>query len=312
MSETRIQFCRTEAGITEEADLSLAQILNHLMEAAQALKTYQRNSKQLRETYLETLAENIVLHRAPHLYSDNLSSVRKERTAATIKQLIAREQKRRTYWKLRKLLNPTESLGLHKIDIPDARASDPSFGNPNHPKTWTGPWLTVTEPTKIATIIKDINRQQYHQAHSTPFGSGPLADLVSRARDTPVANKLIQDDIPKEIPLDTPSEVQRIVQILAREYPTTHSSSMISDKEFSATYRVAKEATSSSPSGLHIGHYKAAVQDPILASLHAMMMSHFSGGDGTRSVDEGYRNNVTKITRQLQVSSPSDNGSFRE
>jgi hypothetical protein len=103
------------------------------MEAAQALKTYQRNSKQLRETYLETLAENIVLHRAPHLYSDNLSSVRKERTAATIKQLIAREQKRRTYWKLRKLLNPTESLGLHKIDKPDARASDPSFGNPNHP-----------------------------------------------------------------------------------------------------------------------------------------------------------------------------------
>jgi hypothetical protein len=48
---------------------------------------------------------------------------------------------------------------------------------------------------------------------------------------------------------------------------------LINEEDVTATYRVAKESTSSSPSGRHIGHYKAAVKDPTLASLHATMMS---------------------------------------
>jgi hypothetical protein len=40
-----------------------------------------------------------------------------------------------------------------------------------------------------------------------------------------------------------------------------------------ASYRVAKESTSSSPSGRHIGHYKASLADPTLVSLHTTMIS---------------------------------------
>jgi hypothetical protein len=36
---------------------------------------------------------------------------------------------------------------------------------------------------------------------------------------------------------------------------------------------MSKEATSSSPSGRHIGHYKAIIKDPVLVSLHTAMMS---------------------------------------
>jgi hypothetical protein len=68
-------------------------------------------------------------------------------------------------------------------------------------------------------------------------------------------------------------ETYRILQTLATEQPTLPASNTITVQEFRDSYRVAKEKTSSSPSGRHIGHYKAALEDTVLVPLHATMMS---------------------------------------
>ncbi len=46
---------------------------------------------------------------------------------------------------------------------------------------------------------------------------------------------------------------------------------VITDEEFISTYKVTGEATSSSPSGRHVGHY--IINDPSLVFLHASMIS---------------------------------------
>lgn len=66
--------------------------------------------------------------------------------------------------------------------------------------------------------------------------------------------------------------MERVLETLVRDYPTMPGSTVILDKEFIATYREAKESTSSSPSGRHIGHYKAVLKDPSLVALHATIM----------------------------------------
>jgi len=58
------------------------------------------------------------------------------------------------------------------VDIPDPSADDPILGDPNHPATWKGPWISITAPNKIAKIVTKANNKQYHQAHLTPVGTG--------------------------------------------------------------------------------------------------------------------------------------------
>jgi hypothetical protein len=60
---------------------------------------------------------------------------------------------------------------------------------------------------------------------------------------------------------------------MTKQTPENHGSATISFDEFVQTYTVADENTSSSPSGRHIGHYKAILKHPSLATLHAKMMS---------------------------------------
>jgi hypothetical protein len=140
------------------------------------------------------------------------------------------------------------------------------------PKSWTGPWKTITNPEDIAKVIIEMNRKQYHQAHGTPFGSGILANMVGHAGDSPITETLLAGEM-HPLPQDILPESRHVLQTLATPYPMTTRTTQIEEEEFMASCRVAKESTSSSPSGRHIGHYKASLADPNLVALHTTMMS---------------------------------------
>ena len=103
-----------------------------------------------------------MLDQAPSLAYDSAQHVKAERVANQIHQLISREKKRSLLQKLGRLLQTNGPKWLSKIDIPDTAARNPKFGNPTVPKTWKGPWQSVTHPTAIAEIACRINTEQYH------------------------------------------------------------------------------------------------------------------------------------------------------
>jgi hypothetical protein len=110
---------------------------------------------------------------------------------------------------------------------------------------------------------------------NTPFGSGPLANTIGCNADTVAAKALVEGKLPTGVLSSLLPETIRILQTFATPSTTLPASTnaIISDEDCIPTFRAASEATLSSPSGRHIGHYKAAVQDPRLVSLHAKMMS---------------------------------------
>ncbi len=86
-----------------------------------------------------------------------------------------------------------------------------------------------------------------------------------------MAGRLLPPDLLESQLPDT----ERILGTLARLYPTVQldAPATIADTEFITEYKVTKESTSSSPSGRHVGHYKAILDDPTLVNLHSIMMS---------------------------------------
>jgi hypothetical protein len=70
-------------------------------------------------------------------------------------------------------------------------------------------------------------------------------------------------------------ETHTILSTLSQ--PLQHSNqelhNIITTQQFISTYKAMNEATSSSPSSRHLGHYKVATKYDHLASLHAKMMS---------------------------------------
>jgi len=274
---SRLQVLQDQAGLTPDQaiNISATQILEHLQAAATTLRQYQKRHRELRATYLEGLAEAIVLDRSPNLEHSSVAHVKEERVSSQIRHLLKRENLRRMFRKIKRILKPVSNLGLSKIDIPDPDASSASFGDPSDPKQWKGPWVTVTKPTDIALVVRDINQKQYHQAHVTPFGTGPVADAFGRRGDTTQADLLLQGIVPPSL-ADTPMlpETRSILNTIATEFPVVAAQSgVITQEEFISAYKVTHENTSSSPSGRHIGHYKVAASDPTLAQLHSRMMS---------------------------------------
>jgi hypothetical protein len=266
---------RRKAGIpASDTNMTRQEIIENLREAIKDLKTKQSNHVQLRKQYLEELVEYLVLKRGniDPLDTEKLNKAK----AKQVQALINRERKKRMYRKINYTLSDqNDNRGrLCRINVPASIPLEPYPVGPD-PKTWDGPWVAITDPWLIAKYVCAQNVRQYNQAANTPFGSGYLGKCVGQTALTEAAEAILNGSFRPDTSEDLLPETMDILNTSGSPLPIQQNSttSSISPEEFSNTYRIVKETTSSSPSGRHVGHYKAATKDPILTELHSTMMS---------------------------------------
>jgi len=161
------------------------------------------------------------------------------------------------------------------VDIPHSQDKEP-FPVGLDPKTWTGPWQTITDPATIAKHVCAANTRQYHQAHKTPCGMEPLASHLGYKAEMSGSEDIIQGrGIPSEINSTLLPETAAIFHTLTTLANLNHPkvNTQITPEQFKSCYKLMDKRTSSSPSGRHIGHYKVAIFSEELTQLHSNMMS---------------------------------------
>jgi len=277
ISDELINRARKLANISNlPSSLSLPELIQCLISARQSQKALQKDSHTLRQNYLTSLAEALVLKRAPYLSTDPKYDEKLTRcTAKEVKRLVQLEHKRHLYWMIGRQLGDDYANrdGLTRVDVPAPIAASDDLSIVD-PKQWKGPWVSITDPQEIAKHVCAVNTKQYNQAQNTPFGYGHLLqqfgmNLEGKAADDPLQGSFSVD--PEVNPLP---ETHRMLKCLSIPLENcTLLPTIITPEEFQSTCSIVKERTSSSVSGRHVGHYKAAAQDDNHSSIHAAMMS---------------------------------------
>ncbi len=178
------------------------------------------------------------------------SSSRSDQSQAKIIRRIKRaEALKRLFETVNRARNSNVRQGVTRLEIPKHPQDDP--------KNCTD-WQIVDIPTEIVEHLQKRNRQHFGQEHGTPFTIPPLSDVLPFTGDGQGANDILSGvwDHP-----ELSDSVRILLQHLqvTEDMESTPSNAAVSDKEFVGKLKVWKETTTTSPSGVHLGHYKALI-----------------------------------------------------
>ena len=175
-------------------------------------------------------------------------------------QALQKNEASRKAWSTMKFLKTGQNTrqSLNRIDIPDSWPN-PTDYDPSEkiqdPKQCTS-WKTITNPDDIEYYIRIRNRGHFGQAHGTPFTERPLLDEINWAADTITSSEILQGH--KQI--DTIASIPQCQALLDACHAATELNVLPADiniNDFKGKIKKWRESTTTSPSGRHLGRYKA-------------------------------------------------------
>ncbi|KAI2488890.1 hypothetical protein MHU86_25944 [Fragilaria crotonensis] len=235
--------------------------LNH---ATKAFRKAQRNSTELRIQSYEDLIKTYMLDEDP---STKTTSQRK---AKELLNTIQHETCRKKFGNLRSVLKPTTTSSLSSILVPRQLTQLPSTepGQTVHEILRNTPpeelhWETVIDRTDIERQLLNYNRETFRAAAASPCGQGLIYNAITFTGLSTEATKVLQGMVPPEWYGDD----QVLKEFLASFTIPHHIANVepiditISEEDVRRGFRGWRESTTTSPSGRHLGHYKALIQD---------------------------------------------------
>jgi hypothetical protein len=131
--------------------------------------------------------------------------------------------------------------------------------------------MEYQDQQSVERIIMENIAARFHLTECTPAMQEPLLSDLGYLGDTDAAQCILEGTYvcPPEVDDYTHALIdghQRASNIAVDDMIDTN----ITKEDFQAYWKKAKECTSSSISGLHFGHYKAASHNSTLSEMHAV------------------------------------------
>ncbi|KAI2491604.1 hypothetical protein MHU86_22948 [Fragilaria crotonensis] len=168
--------------------------------------------------------------------------------ARLLRRLKRNEKVKRVCEKIKAARNQGQPRGVTRLEIPSPPTADP--------KTCTE-WQTIDIPSEIVENLQQRNRHHFGQAHGSPFTIDPLASDLGFCGDTSLADELLAGQY--RIDPQANASLHLLIQHLkmTHEIATMETYPTVSLEEFQGKLKAWRESTTTSPSGMHLGHYKA-------------------------------------------------------
>jgi hypothetical protein len=215
-------------------------------------------------------------------YQDDVDPQTKDesmRKAKILRNTIEGECIRQVFGNLRKVVKPSETSSLSQLMVPANTALDSELRSSYRITQETSNdeilWETVVDRNDIDHHLLQYNRDSFRAASSSPCGHGVIHDALTFSSLSPESEALLAGTIPDDWCRGDNHLREFLASFVIPPQVKSHDNipTVISEDDILHGFKGWKESTSTSPSGRHLGHYKALIQHPTLLKCFAQFMN---------------------------------------
>ena len=203
------------------------------------------------------------------------------RKAKLVRNTIAGESTRHIYRNIRQVLKPTAVSSLSTILTPqqvsqsDTAAASSAYRILQDSSPDDLLWDTVVERDKLEEQIPLYNKDSFRAAAESPCGHGVIHDALTFTSLSPEAKELLQGAVPSHWHGHDNVLRQFLASFVIPEHVKSRPEipTAVLENDVLKGFKTWKETTSTSPSGRHLGHYKALICHPILLRCFSKFMN---------------------------------------
>lgn len=256
--------------------LPISRIRERFNQATRLFRKCQRSSTDLRLKTYQDLLDSYEEDTNPNTQSES------NRKAKIVQKTISGEICKTTFRHISQVVKPSTNASISKLLIPrrwtDANTPLPSTEIYSFLQTTDQSdllWETILERSEIEKHLLNYNRKSFRAASESPCGHGVVHDAITFSSLSHEALELLAGTVPSEWHGDDDILREFLASFTIPPTVTDHGDILteVSEEDICRGFKTWSETTSTSPSGRHLGHYKALVQEPTLLRCFSRFIS---------------------------------------
>ena len=216
-----------------------------------SLRTAQHRLKRAEKNYKKY--KKIALRLRHEFLCDREDLAQTTKAAREIRNIRRNEETRNSWRAINRSKGKSFSKGISQVEM-----------------EVDGEWKTVTERNQVEPAIMANNSKRFNLTLTTPLMSRHSVNKFGYLAETADAHKLLNGQHTHDPNLD--EFTNKFLSFISRHSSGDRLSGEVTRDQFVYCWRSAREKTSSSISGRHFGHYKAASRSTHLSELHASFL----------------------------------------